>query len=161
MYTVDNSVPRKNAMLKAQNEYDADTEDIDQQFIHVAKKRKPRKTIQLYPRKKYNVVKESEPLDKLTDCDSKHKQISISDQLKQFEYVYQQITQTTNSQKSDQIFDLSTDSASSQCDATFFNQSNESSHIQDPLKIFNQSTASDNMQDSEKLFEQNTDVNET
>ncbi|CAC5356092.1 unnamed protein product [Mytilus coruscus] len=61
MYTVVNSVPLKNVMLQAQNEYDADTEDIDQQYIHVSKKRKPRKTIQLYPRKKYNVVKESEP----------------------------------------------------------------------------------------------------
>ncbi|VDI15882.1 Hypothetical predicted protein [Mytilus galloprovincialis] len=147
MYTVDNSVPRKNVLLQAQNEYDADTEDIDQQFARVAKKRKPRKTIQLYPRKKYNVVKKSEPLNKLTDCDSKHTQISISDQLNQFEKVYQQITQSTNLPKSDQIFDQSTDSATSQCDATFFNQSTESSQNEEPDKIFNQSTASDNVQD--------------
>ncbi|CAC5356089.1 unnamed protein product [Mytilus coruscus] len=40
MYTVVNSVPLKNVMLQAQNEYDADTEDIDQQYIHVSKKRK-------------------------------------------------------------------------------------------------------------------------
>ncbi|CAG2185803.1 unnamed protein product [Mytilus edulis] len=161
MYTVDNSVPRKNVLLQAQNEYDADTEDIDQQFARVAKKRKPRKTIQLYPRKKYNVVKKSEPLNKLTDCDSKHTQISISDQLNQFEKVYQQITQSTNLPKSDQIFDQSTDSATSQCDATFFNQSTESSQNEEPDKIFNQSTASDNVQDSDKIFEQTTDVNET
>ncbi|CAG2201376.1 unnamed protein product [Mytilus edulis] len=146
---------------EAQNEYDADTEDIDQQFARVTKKRKPRKTIQLYPRKKYNVVKKSEPFNKLTDCDSKHTQISISDQLNQFEKVYQQITQSTNLPKSDQIFDQSTDSATSQCDATFFNQSTESSQNEEPDKIFNQSTASDNVQDSDKIFEQTTDVNET
>ncbi|VDI42521.1 Hypothetical predicted protein [Mytilus galloprovincialis] len=150
-----------NRKIQAQNEYDADTEDIDQQFARVAKKRKPRKTIQLYPRKKYNVVKKSEPLNKLTDCDSKHTQISISDQLNQFEKVYQQITQSTNLPKSDQIFDQSTDSATSQCDATFFNQSTESSQNEEPDKIFNQSTASDNVQDSDKIFEQTTDVNET
>ncbi|CAC5426486.1 unnamed protein product [Mytilus coruscus] len=161
MYTVVNSVPRKNVMLQAQNEYDADTEDIDQQYIHVSKKRKPRKTIQLYPRKKYNVVKESEPLDKLTDFDSKHTQMSISDQLNQFDKIYQQITHSTNLQKSDQIFDQSTDSATSQGDATFLNQSTESSQNEEPDKIVNQSTASDKIQDSNIVFEQSTDVNET
>ncbi|CAC5390028.1 unnamed protein product [Mytilus coruscus] len=137
-YTVVHKVPRNNVKLQAQNEYDADTEDIDQFYIHIAKKRKLRKTIQLYQRKKCNVVKESERLNKLTDCDSKHTQISISDQLKQFGNVHHQITQTTNSHKSDQIFDESTDSATSQCDATFYNQSTESFHSQDPDKIFNQ-----------------------
>lgn len=53
MYTVDDNPSRNNFMLKFQNECDADTENIDQQFIHVSKKHKPRKMIKLYPRKKY------------------------------------------------------------------------------------------------------------
>ncbi|CAC5409809.1 unnamed protein product [Mytilus coruscus] len=114
------------APVPIQNDYDADTEDIDQHYIHVSKKRKPRKTIQLSPRKKYNVLKESEPL-----------YIYNPDK------IFNQSTASDNIQDSDKLFEQSTDINDTQAKYTSYNDISDNETTNNYTKKRDSVTGSD------------------